>query len=98
MDRENIDAVVKIVAEITDCDHRLEILIGCRDEPDIGGLALGITDRSEFTFLDNPKQLGLRRQRNIPEFIQKQSAIVGDLKHPALVRYGAGKRALDVTE
>ena len=60
MDREDVDAVIQILAEGPFRNHRLEILVGCRDQPDISLLGHGAANRPEFALLDHTQQLGLR--------------------------------------
>ena len=91
VDRKNVDAIVQVLAESALQHHRLEILVGGRDQPDIGLLRRGTANRPELPLLNDTQQFGLGGQRNIAKFIQEKAAVVGNFKHAALVRHGPGK-------
>jgi hypothetical protein len=54
--------------------------------------------RPDFAFLQNTHELGLQRQRQIVDLIQKQRAAVGKLKPADTLMFGAGKGATLVAE
>ena len=46
VDREDVDAVEEILAERARGHHRLQVLVGRGDQPDVGGLGAGVADRA----------------------------------------------------
>ena len=48
--------------------------------------------------LKHPQELGLHRERHVPNFVEKECALVGVLKHALAVSVGAGEGASDMPE
>ena len=77
--------VVEILAELPLRDRRPQVAMRRGDHPDIH-LARGQRpNRHNLLVLDRAQQLGLRRQRHVPNLIQKERSSIGKLKQPGLV-------------
>src|SRR6185369_4300664 len=63
-----------------------------RDDPDIHRLQAVGADSFELLFLQGSQQLGLKSQRNVTDFVEKQRAAVGQLELAvATAPLGAGE-------
>ena len=60
VNREHVDPIVKILTERAIRNHRLEVLVGGRNQSDIGLLDDGAANRPEFALLNHAQQFGLR--------------------------------------
>src|SRR4029079_5162095 len=56
------------------------------------------SDPLEFAFLQHPQQLDLYDWGNLPNFVEKQRATMGQLEPPSPLPQGTGERALFMTE
>ncbi len=91
VDGENVDAVIQVLPEGPLGNQCLEVLVGGKNESDVGFLDAGIAHRPEFAFLDDTEQFRLGGQGNIPEFIEEERAVVGNFEHAPLVGDRAGE-------
>ena len=89
----HMQPVIQILAERSLLHHLLELAVGGRDDPHVDLALLGGADRQEDTFLKDAQQLDLKSRRHITDFIEKERALVGDLKEAWLIADGAGERA-----
>lgn len=71
---KDIQAVVEIAAEFITPDQLTQIAVGGGDNPYVDAVRLTAAQAFEFLFLQDPKQFGLRSQRNISDFIQEERA------------------------
>src|SRR5208337_35762 len=76
-DGGRVEPIVQVVAELPRLDHRLEVAIGRRYQPDIYRVRARRTDRLNLVSLDRAQQLGLQAQRQLADFIEEQGAAVG---------------------
>ena len=95
---KHIQPVVQIAAEQAVGDHLLEIAIGGRDQPHVNPLRPGAPQPLELLLLQRAQQLRLNLRRNVPGFVEKQRAAVGELQAADLAAGRAGKRAPLVSE
>jgi len=75
-----------------------QIAIGGGDHAHIHRHLLLRTDRAHLALFQHAQQLGLQRQRQFRNFIEKQRAAAGVIKQALAARRGAGKSAFDMTE
>ena len=97
-DREHVQPVVEILAELAGGDRLLEILVGGGDQADVGADGLGAAQPLELALLQHAQQLDLRREVQLADLVEEQRAAVGQLEAPLLGGVRAGERALLVAE
>ena len=90
---KHIQPVVEIAAEQAVGDHLLEIAVGGRDQPHVNPLRPGASQPLELLLLQRAQQLGLNLRRDVPGFVEKQRAPIGELQPADLAVGGAGERA-----
>ena len=96
---QDIQAVIEIAAEFTCPDQRLQVLVGGRDHPDIDGSHLTVPQPHDLPLLQDPQQPPLKSQGDLRDLVQKDGAVVGDLKQARLTAPGgAGEGALHIAE
>src|SRR4029077_9151093 len=76
-DREDVEAVVEIVAKFAFRDRFLEIAIRRGDHAQVHLSRLRAADRLEFAFLQNAEQLYLQVKRQLADFVEEDGAAVG---------------------
>jgi hypothetical protein len=81
-DREDVEAVIEIVAEFGGRNRLLEVLVRGGDEPDVRVDRLGAAEPLEFALLQDAQQLDLRREVEIADLVEKQRAAVRQLEPP----------------
>ena len=59
---------------------------------------MGGTDGQNFFILDDPKDFGLKAQRHLTDFVEKDRAALSALKKSFLRGRRVGKSPFDVTE
>src|SRR4029453_4387933 len=96
--RDDIDSVVKILAELSFPDQILEVLVRRGDDANVDLYGLYAADAREFAFLQNPQQLSLRHGTEVPDFVEEQGAAVGELELAHAASRRIGERALFVAE
>ena len=72
--------------------------MGRRDQAHIDPPGLGAADPLKAAVLNHSQQLDLRRQGNVADFVEEQSALIGQLKAPLARGYGPGVGPLLVAE
>ena len=97
-DREHVQAIEQVFAEPLADDRRFEILVGRRDQADVGLNRLRSAEPLELARLQHAQQLDLRRQIQLADFVEEQRAAFGQLEAALLRRVRTGERALLVTE
>ena len=73
-------AIEQIGPEQPAVDHLGQAPVGGRDDPDVDATGAVAADPLDGQILNRPQQLGLRRQRQVRHFVQKQRAAVGVLE------------------
>src|SRR5216683_5006405 len=69
-DREHVQPVIEVGAELSTENHSLEVAMSCRDDPNIDLLSSGAAQSLELPLLNRTQQLGLQLKRDVPNFIQ----------------------------
>src|SRR5208283_2790178 len=79
MNRNHVNAIVKVLTKAPGADHLLERLVGGANEPKID-LAMGAPAQAlHLVVLKNAQQFGLQRSRQRGNLIEKERASVGQL-------------------
>src|SRR5208337_5652414 len=60
-----VEAVVEVVSELTRLDHRGQVAISCRHQPDIDRVRTRRPDRLNLVSLDRAQQLRLQAERKL---------------------------------
>ena len=94
----DIDAVIKIGAEIALRDGFLEIAIGGADDAHIDFERLGPADALKFALLQHAQQLGLERGGDFADLVEEQGAAMRQFETADALADGAREGALFVTE
>ena len=97
-DREHVQAVVEIFAELAVFDLLDHVAVGRRDQAEVDLDRLLRTDRIDLAFLQRAQQLDLRFERQFADFVEEQRAAVGFLEFADASVDGARERALLVAE
>ena len=79
--------------------HRaLQVLVGCREDPDVDAEGRFAADAREFPDLEDVKQLGLKPGVKITDLVEEHRAAVCGLELADLQLVGAGEGATLVAE
>src|SRR5438105_2689162 len=97
-DRNYVEAIEEVLAELALVDHLLEIAVGGSDDPDVDGDRLGGADGTDLAALEGAQELDLEGRRHLADLVEQQRPARGLLEEPLLVRAGAREGALDVPE
>ena len=92
----DVDPVEKVLPKNAFLNQIWKVLMGRAEYPDIHRNFLGIANRADSLFLNCPQEFYLHCQRQVSNFVQKQSATVGRSKQAVFVFNGPGKAALFV--
>ncbi len=95
---EHPQAVVKIAAECARGDHLRQIAICGGHETNIHARRMRAAQPLELLLLQHAQKFGLQFERNISDFVQKNSAAIRQLKSADPLRDRSGKCAALVTE
>src|ERR1700733_14149490 len=79
-DREHVQAIVQIAAELAVLHHFLQIAIGCRHQPHIDSLGSVVAQPFKLTFLQSAEQFGLDLDGNISHLVQEKRAPISQLQ------------------
>src|SRR5258708_15040886 len=98
MDRKHIQTEKQIRTELLFAHHRFQIAVGRSNQARIGAKAARASQPLEFPLLQNAEQFGLQFERNLSDFIQKDSASVGNLEAANALRDGSRESTSFVSE
>ena len=98
VNRENVQAVVKVFSELSFTDHLLQILVRSRNDADIHTDCFISSDTLEFMFLKHAEKLDLERCGDFPDFIEEDSAAVCHFEAALVFSDCTGERSLFMTE
>src|SRR5574342_967235 len=98
IDREDVEAVVKVRAEAPLAHGPLESAIRGRDQPHVHRQRLRPADALELALLQNAQELRLQLQRQVADLVEEERPPVGELEPAHLPRERAGERPLLVPE
>src|SRR5215813_3457060 len=93
-----MQAVVEIAAACPLFDHLLQVAVPGGNHADINLLCPSAAQALKLVLLQYAQQLGLKIERNVANFIQKQRALVRKLETARLAHDGAGESAFFVPE
>ena len=93
VNREDVQAVVQIATESARPDLVDQIAIGRGDDPDVHSQRPRRAKALELSLLKDAKQLGLRVERQLADFIEEDGTAVRQLEAANLGRSGVGERA-----
>src|SRR5208337_1393007 len=96
--RDDVEAVIEILAKVMRGDFGLEIAIGRGDYSRIDVDRAFAADALEVLILQKAQKLGLEGGRQVGNLVEKNGAAVGRLETARLVLDRAGERAADVAE
>ena len=97
-DFDGIEAEQQIGAKPPFVGQRRCRHVGCRDDPHIEALRPVAAHRRYLALFKRGQQLGLQRQRQIADFIEKQRPAIGGLEPPDAVGPRVGEGALHMAE
>ncbi len=97
-DGGGVEPVVEVVAELPRLDHRAQVAIGRRDQPNINRVGARRADRLDLVGLDRAQQLGLEAQRQLADFVQEQGAAVGRAEIAKRILARVGESAAHMAE
>src|ERR1700734_3763789 len=98
LDRKHIQAEIKVAAKIAISHHPCQIAMGSSYEPDIDLMRPAASQTFEFLLLQDTKQFGLQRRRNIADLVQEEGAPIGQLEAAKFLRYCPCERTFFVAE
>src|SRR5262249_39047608 len=98
LDRNDVDPVVEVFAELAFLDGAFQVDVGRGDETEFRLDRLGAADTLDFAFLNRPQQLGLKIEAQIADLVQEQRAVRRELDLAELLSMCAGKGAALVSE
>src|SRR5436309_3486012 len=98
IDRQHVNAIVKIVTETTVRHHRPQIAIGGRDHAHVNIHLMRPTNAAYLSFLKRAQELGLNANVELCDLIEKQRSSIRNLKQTFLLRMSASERSLFVTK
>ena len=98
VDAENVQPVVKIVAQLPFGDRLFGNLIGCGHHPHVDRSFDLAAEPAQPVVFEDPQQLGLGGDRHLADFIQQQRAALGQLEAAGAALQSAGERAFLVAK
>jgi hypothetical protein len=97
-DGHNVEAVVKVLAEVAGLDLVFKVAVGGSNDAHVYLLGAGPTDPLELPLLEHAQEPGLEGQADLADLVEEEGTAVGLLETPLALGYGAGEGALLVTE
>jgi len=79
-DGKYVQPIVKITAEVIPRDHVIHIAMSGGDQSHVDVMRTAATQPLELLFLQNAQKFRLQSQRQVPDFVQKESAGIGHFK------------------
>jgi hypothetical protein len=83
LDREDIEAIVKILAELALLDRLQQVAVRGGQNAHIHLDRFVAADALEFPLLKNAEELGLEGQRNLADLVEEDRAAIGQSKRPS---------------
>ncbi len=93
VDREDVDPVPEVGAELPVADHRSEVAMGGGDDPHVDMQLVLPADPLEAPILQNAQQAHLHGRRELANLIEEQGAAVGALEPTFALSGSAGEAA-----
>ena len=85
-ERDDVEAVVQVLAELPGRLLRVEVAMRRRDDANVHGDGLGRADGPHLLLLQHAQQLHLQRQRHVADFVEEHRPAVGRLEQPLVSR------------
>ena len=98
MNRDDIEAIVKVLPEPVFFDCLLQITICCRQYPHVYLYCLLTSQSADFLLLQNPQKIHLGLQADIPDLVKEESPLVGHLETASLRMLSTCKGTLLIPE
>src|SRR5438094_2931179 len=98
VDREDVQAVVEVVAEALLLDQPGQVAVRRGDKSDVDLDRPGAADTLELLLLEDPEELRLELERDLAHLVEEERAAMGHLEASDLLRDGPGERAPLVAE
>ena len=98
LDRDDVEAVEEVLAELVPLDGVLEVEVGGRDDLRVGLDGLRPADALELLVLDDAQELGLDAERGLADLVEEDRPPLRELEPARLPPVGAGEGALLVPE
>src|SRR5262245_27901425 len=83
---------VEILAELLGRHTRPQLLVGRSDDAHVDVQQLGAANAFETPLLEDAKELGLQREREVADLVEEERALMSQLELAGLARHGACKR------
>jgi hypothetical protein len=95
----DLDPVIEVFPELAFPDHVVQVAVGRGDDPnvDVGGGGLG-SHATNLARFEKPEQQGLHARTHVPDLVEKDGALVGELEGADLVAIGSRKAAPHMPE
>ena len=90
--RENTQAIEKVLPEMASVDVLLQVAIARSDDTNIDLARACVADALQFLLLQNPQQLCLHCERHFGDFVKEECATVGQFEAAWLVLERSGER------
>ena len=88
-ERDHVEAIEEIFAEVALGDFLFEIFVGGGDEAHIHAQRLRTADGSEHLVVERAEHFGLGFEAHVADFVEEEGSAVGALEMAALVGLGA---------
>src|SRR5437899_2426657 len=98
IDREYVEAVIKVFAKDPFAYRPLKVLVCCRDEAHIRLDRFGPAEAFVFALLKHPQQLDLSSLAQLANLIKKERSAFSHFEAALLAAAGSGKGALLIAE
>ncbi|OIQ76326.1 hypothetical protein GALL_419930 [mine drainage metagenome] len=95
---DHIEPVVQILPELALRHHLVQIAVGGADQAHIHRHFSGFADRAHPALLHGAQQLGLHRQRQFADFVEKQRPPLRRREKAGVIGRRPGERTLAITE
>ena len=95
---QHIEAVIQVLAKAPGGNLSLQVAVGGGNHAHVHGHGFGAAHRVHHALLQHAQQLDLQLQRQVANLVQKNRAVLRQLKAPDPVGHGAGKCALAVAK
>ena len=96
--RNDIEAIEQILAELALLDHLFEMAVGGADQSHVHSHFGGLAHGTHPPLLHGPQKLGLHRQRQLADLIEKQGAALRCGEETGMVGHRPGESAFAVAE
>ena len=90
-DVNHVEPIVKILPEHAVFHLLGQVAIGGRDDAGVDLDVLQTTEAAETLVFEHPQQLGLQGHGEFADFVEEQSAVVGQFEQPALLALASVK-------